>query len=281
MLATSIQESYIRLLFEGNDKRLLTKDPFVARTWDLDYFKMENLPIVVGTLEAQLYFTVSRGVRVLDMPIKMPGTDIRFGNGDIAAIAQEAVLMAAIHETAVAPGGIDDYYCYITIDQKPVSPFKSQRRPGWHSDAYIVDDEGVQLDVIPENKEHIEKHLGRLVDRTYICYDILPTKFLPGPFPLDGIDANDCDEVLASFDEMAAGQDPITYPPYTVLCLDPYDVHAAATNPTMGKMQRTFIKISFSKERFNREGNTHNDAFDYKWTMVPRADHREHRYAKV
>ena len=34
---------------------------------------------------------------------------------------------------------------------------------------------------------------------------------------------------------------------------------------------RTFIKVSFSDQKYNLKGNTHNYLFDYEWDMIDRS----------
>lgn len=250
---------------------------FTAQTWDVELFGYHNMPVILGELQDKEAFSLDSGIRVLDMPIKMPDQGWAI-TPDVLQF-YEAIQRASYHEQLINPF-YDSCYCYITVDQKPVEPGKSQRRPGWHSDAYITDEQGTQLDVVPENAAYLHQMEGQLVDRTYVASDAMPTRFLPGPFPLHNVDPNDCEAVQASFDEMAQGQIPVTYPDYALLCLDPYDVHAAVANTTDETLSRTFVKIAFSLHQYNREGNTHNHLFDYEWEMIPREPgKRSHRHA--
>ena len=62
-----------------------------------------------------------------------------------------------------------------------MQPNKTQRRPGYHSDAYETEetDSGAAE--------------GKTADNTYVVYDAIPTHFQPGPFPLAGVvDPEDC-----------------------------------------------------------------------------------------
>ena len=58
------------------------------------------------------------------------------------------------------------------------------------------------------------------------------------------------------------------YPIHTLLRLDPYVVHRASVAET--DTYRTFVKVSVSNKKYARMGNTHNDLFDYDWTMKER-----------
>lgn len=240
------------------------------KPWDISLFGQINLPDVVGELKDKEGFSVNRGIRVLDMPVYMPGIGWRVPKEHRQFIE---VIAKATHYEMKVNNDIKDFYCYITVDQKPCNPCVSQRRSGCHSDAFIPNHKGEQVDITAENGCHIP-NVG-LVDRTYLCYDSMPTEFFAGPFTING----DCENVLNNFDIVASTQHPIIYPAYNVLCIDPYDVHRAAINKTSEIIQRTFIKVSFSRIRFNRKLNTHNDLFDYDWAMVERGKERNHRFS--
>ncbi|QQR54557.1 hypothetical protein IPG41_05185 [Candidatus Peregrinibacteria bacterium] len=239
---------------------------FTARTWDVGRFEETNLPVVAGQLKDKEAFGVQRAMRILDLPIKMPGQGWKIP--EELAQFQEAIALAVAQERMVNPDFDDDYYAYIIVDQKVVQPGQNQRRAGYHSDAFVTGDTELEVD---------GEEASRKVDRTYIVYDTLPTGFIPGPMPLD-CDPEDCEQVLESFAERSQDQNPRLYPTHTVLRLDPYDLHTSRTNETEDPILRTFVKISFSKSVYNREGNDVNPHFNYNWTLVPRDPaKREHR----
>lgn len=239
---------------------------FTARRWDVRKFEEINLPVVVGELKDKEKFSEQQGMRILDLPIKMPGQGWKIP--EELEQFKEILAAAVDQERMLNPKFDEDYFVYIIIDQKIVVPGENQRRAGYHSDAFVTGETEVEID---------GEEAARLVDRTYLAFDTLATGFLPGPFPIDG-DPEDCDEVLKSFNKRAEGKTPILYPPYTVLRLDPYDLHSSRTNKTDQKIIRTFVKISFSKSVYNREGNDINPHFQYNWTMVPRdPEKRAHR----
>ncbi len=245
-------------------------------TWDVRRFSQSgNLPVDVGTLAAADAFRRQAGIRVLDLALHLP--DQGWAIPSELSQFTEAIAIATAYELRHAPLS----HVYITVDQKPVGAGRAQRREGWHSDAYVVDDAGRQLDVIAENAPFLQGG-SEPIERTYVVYDSLPTLFLDGPFPLE-CDANDCDAVLRSFNDVAEGQTPITYPPFTVLALTPYCVHSVQVNNRGTTLLRTFVKIQFSRHRYNRTGNTLNPRFDYDdWTWVVRdPKKREHRHAEL
>lgn len=241
---------------------------FTARKWTVEKFEEENLPVVIGELKNKQAFSEQRGMRILDLPIKMPGQGWKIP--EELEQFKEIIAMSVDQERMLNPKFDDDYFVYIIIDQKTVVPGENQRRAGYHSDAFVTGETEVEID---------GEEAARLVDRTYLAFDDLATGFLPGPFPVD-VDPEDCEGVLETFKKRAEGKTPVLYPPYTVLRLDPYDVHSSRTNETAAPIIRTFVKISFSRSVYNREGNDINPHFRYNWSMVPRDPkkraHRNH-----
>ncbi len=227
------------------------------RKWDISEFDNPNLPAVIGSLENRVAFSVQKGWRILDMAIRMPGQGWAIPKE--LEPYKEAIQKAVEHERTVNPD-FNEYYVYITVDQKKIEPEKSQRKGGYHSDAYVTQETKViEGDVV--------------VDHTYLISDSkeLPTLFQPGPFSLKGIDPEDCAKVLQTFDTVSEGKEPVTYPPYTVVKLTPFDIHSAKVNKTGMALERTFIKISFSREKYNLVGNQINPNFDYgDWVWMLR-----------
>lgn len=140
----------------------------------------------------------------------------------------------------------ESYFVYFTakhLFQQPGAPFN---RPGWHSDGFLTD------------------------DINYIWSNIIPTEFNFSNFKLTP-------DHEISLDEMKAQAHPantINYPDGELLRLNQYQIHRVGTVYQPGL--RTFFKLSFSKEKYNLEGNSHNYKFDYRWNMKPREIKRNH-----
>lgn len=226
----------------------------MRETWDIEKFNRVNLPTIVG----RVFLPSFTGVRVLDMPVKLSGSSAikvpesikRFKDIIFDAIAYEEQHFGSIH----------DYNVYVTIDQKVVKEGNTGRRAGAHSDAFIEKD-GKQLDV-----KNDTAHLIDEVSHTYIAYDVCPTEFFNAPFP---ISAGSCDSSMKTFDEIADTAEVVTYPCNTLLMMNPYVVHRSSV--CKETTQRTFIKVSISKKRYAREGNTKNFMFNYDWQLKPRS----------
>lgn len=181
---------------------------------------------------------------VQDMPVAMPGTYMRLPSNleCFRPIILEAML--AGRESA-------DWYVYLSAKRMFVAPGVNYNRPGWHIDGYGTD------------------------DLNYIWYDSSPTEFCVGQeFELS------LDHAL-SMKQMhwqAYNENIKTYPCGALLELDNTIVHRVAE--VKYPHLRTFVKVSISRNRYNREGNAHNYLFDYNWEMVPRALDRNDPAAK-
>lgn len=141
---------------------------------------------------------------------------------------------------------VQKHYIYLTAKTLWVEGGFSGNRPGWHADGYGSDG-----------------------DLNYIWANMNPTEFAVQDF----VDIPDDD--FASMQAMEAQIDPqriVTYPDCHLLRLDESVVHRV--NPDIRAGMRTFVKISFSRHRFNLKMNSHNHLFDYRWQMHDRGDVR-------
>lgn len=135
------------------------------------------------------------------------------------------------------------YHNYIYLSAKHLFQPENQsfNRPGWHSDGFGSD------------------------DINYIWSNKFPTVFNTSKFNL----SNDDKKSMQEMEEQALPENDIVYPEGSLLRLDQYNIHRVATN-TPASM-RTFVKVTFSKNKFNLLGNTHNYELDYNWEMKPRS----------
>jgi hypothetical protein len=104
-------------------------------------------------------------------------------------------------------------------------------------------------------------------DINYIWYDKDPTVFNNSEFNLTMDD-------LASIEDMRSQALPwkdVTYPVNTLLRLDQFNIHKVG-EVTTG--MRNFLKISFSKDKYDLIGNSHNYLLNYEWDMKPRKEQR-------
>lgn len=236
----------------------------MRKQWNLEEFNKVNLPQVIGKVISEKNFSEPRGLRYLDMAIYMPGPGFNMKLPEELKPYFWYIWQCCMHEHSIDPNFWRDNYVYVTLDQKMVEEGKTGRRAGAHSDAFIATGAG-QVDITLENRDLVAQESGE-VSHTYIVSDCAPTEFFNAAFPLT---AGDCETSLQTFDEIADKSEVVTYPAYTILKLDPYVVHRCAV--LTETRHRTFMKVSISRKRYNREGNTINPEFDYSdWTWVPR-----------
>lgn len=241
----------------GLNPLLSKKELFVNKKWDIRYYDQLNYPVILGQIEGQEKFSQRKGsaLRFLDMPLYMP--DQGWHIPPELAQFEETIAKAIAFEREVNPRFEKNCYVYITVDQGDVYPKEAQRRTGWHADSYLKID-------------NTKRGVDIACDHVYVIADNCPTPFLTGPFSVKDIDAENLDEVLARFAKEAEGKTPTFYPDYTLLRLNPYCIHNVGFYETDIVLQRTFVKISISQNKYCKLGNAHNPGFIYDWPMLPR-----------
>lgn len=130
-----------------------------------------------------------------------------------------------------------DSYIYLTAKNMYQDIGCAFNRPGYHSDGFLTP------------------------DVNYIWYNSVPTIFNTSEFKLT-ID----DQIsLTEMEEQALPENDITFPSYSVLRLNQYNIHRLAFPESAGV--RAFVKMSFSGDRYDLRGNSHNYLIDYHWPM--------------
>lgn len=227
------------------------------REWSLSLFDNTTDPHIIGEIYDKKSFD-ERSDEILfvhDMPIKMRGDTTFQIPGDLEHFF-EAFDKIISHEKSINPDFVD-YYAYVCVDQRPVKPNKTQRRKGAHSISFPIGN--------VQRKGYS--------DSVYIVYNSIPTEFCQGNFRFDlDLDFNDSQSVLQHFDKRTT--DFKTFNPYKILMLDSGHVCREGENRSDQIINRTFLKVVFTKDMFNFAGNTHNFFFDYDWTLRERKDKR-------
>jgi len=145
---------------------------------------------------------------------------------------------------------LDASNVYLTVKHLYQAEGCSFNRDGWHSDGFMTD------------------------DINYIWSNNNGTIFNHSPFELT-------QDHKISIEEMSAQAIPdldYQYQECELLRLDQFNIHKVAyiAKPTM----RTFFKLSFSPDKYNLVGNSHNYLLDYNWEMKDRNIERNHPIAK-
>lgn len=153
-------------------------------------------------------------------------------------------------EDYIATHGYDAYEkvnAYITAKTLWVTKDAPGNRPGWHSDGFMSN------------------------DINYIWSTTNPTLFWQ-PKELVAF-TQDHTKSLGEMDAVEADtMHHFTYPDKTLLRLDESVIHRVGTYDKPGL--RTFVKVSFSNDKYDLEGNSHNYGLDYNWPMRKRGEVR-------
>jgi len=179
----------------------------------------------------------------LYLPVKMPGTGLRLPPNLMFAV--DAV-HAAMFDAADQGREVQDDYVYLTARRGFASAGSPLNRPGWHCDGFGTD------------------------DLNHVWSDRWPTRYWESPSePKISPDHHDS---LREFEELARilPWNIREMSPERLYRLDPYVIHDVPQIPAGEGGMRSFLKVSFSRHRYNLVGNSHNHEFDYAWKMWPR-----------
>lgn len=234
------------------------RDHFIIKTvnrpFDKHLFYFPHTPMVISDIHSQYKFSRHSDIRVLDMPIKFPGSSEYRIPRELHQF-DEVIARCVSFEHNINSHVGEQYYAYITIDQCEVPANTHQRKPGCHVDGF----QGARI----KNK--------RPVNRSYIAYDCIPPVFYAQEFRTDHLN-EETDNFFLSFDEQASDVYAMTYDPYQIILTNAYTVHRADVAPAT--TYRTFFRLSYDTIEFDRFGNTHNPLFSYNWSMVTRGTPR-------
>jgi hypothetical protein len=226
--------------------------------WDLARFQTVHRPVSVGVLspEEVAPFAAPGLTRVLDMPIKFPDlAEYRVPR----ALAQLAGVLQRMvdFEHAVNPRH-DEYFAYLTVDQRSVAPGTLHREAPCHVDGF----QGARWS--PKC----------LLNHTYTVSDVLPTAYYPQPFDFTGLDERVHDFFWEMNAQVADTAEAHRWQPRPaeITLMNAYCVHRGVENDGPAAMRRTWVRLSFEERRrvFDRLGNGHNPLFEYAWEMVER-----------
>lgn len=133
-------------------------------------------------------------------------------------------------------------YVYVTARRGYATPGNPLNRPGWHSDGFGTP------------------------DINYVWTDRFPTDFAIQPFYSI---SDDHVKSLRQFEQQIIEDRIVQFGDRELMRLDDTVIHRAPEIPAPGG-ERSFFKVSFSNERYNLVGNSHNYLLDYEWEMHDR-----------
>lgn len=230
-----------------NNKELLIED--ISSKWNAERFKYIRKPEYVSEVESKEDF--DKSIRsVLDMPIKIPHSDIRIPI-DLKTKSILEIVDKVIKFEKEINNNYEDYYMYLTVHHSDVQAGTSQRRLGAHID-------GMQGE--------------RYKDKLKVCHSYLVSNEVPTCFFIQEFPTNLCDKTqnwFYEFDKVKDYNKSMLSKPYEINLMTAYNVHES-TESTVNTL-RTFVRIEFSLKEFNRIGNTINEEFKLDWEYEDRS----------
>jgi hypothetical protein len=238
-------------------------DPIIRclnSTWDLAEFLSPRQPLSLGLLSVEelAAFAQPGAVRVLDLPIQMPGSsEVRLPSA-LSQFSGAIQRIIDIEHQLLDEHTRTEYHAYLTIDQRWVAPGALHREAPCHVDGF----QGARWQ--PKCK----------TNHTYTVSDLLPTAYYLQPFDFRHLDDRLHDYFWEMNAQVADTHEAHKWQPQAaeLTMMDCYCVHRGVENETDKPVFRTWLRLSFEERRrvFDRLGNAHNPLFDYAWDMVDR-----------
>lgn len=172
---------------------------------------------------------------VMYMPIKFPCSAINVPDN---LLWTKPLIDRSINDF----GYCEDYFIYLTSKNFFVEGF-SGNRGGWHSDGFLSD------------------------DINYIWSNRCPTEFCIQDFYLTACH----NRSLIEMEQQAKAENIKTYGENELVRLTQFNIHRV---PFCEAGTRSFVKISFSKDKYALNGNAKNPLFNYSWEMKERKKER-------
>lgn len=146
-----------------------------------------------------------------------------------------------------------DHYIYLTAKCLYVKGGENLNRMGWHCDGFMSE------------------------DINYIWCDSIPTEYTVGEYEL----IQNHEKSIEQMNRLLYQVEPLKCKTNSIYRLDETVIHRCDYNRCKEAVLRHFVKVSFSKERYNLKGNSHNYLLDYDWEMKERDVNRNHPTKKV
>lgn len=195
-----------------------------------------NAPESLGVYDLQF----SEYMHYMYLPIRVPETGPALRIPDRLEFARDMIYDAMFDERQ---RGNRWSHVYVTARRGFATPGNPLNRPGWHSDGFGTP------------------------DINYVWTDRYPTLFAVQGF--QDI-SDDHTESARQFEAQVEADHIVTYEDRMLQRLDSSVIHAAPEIPAPGG-ERSFFKVSFSNDRYNLLGNSHNYLLDYNWPMHARS----------
>ena len=225
---------------------LIAADPQVesiGETFRFDGLTRAYRPFPVFTIRDEAEFSRGEATSVLDLLIKSPGLDYAVPR-ELAQF-KETIERIITFEHSINPNA-GDYYAYLTVDQSSVEPGTTQRQSGWQLDGF----------------QGGERTPREPLDHSYLVSDRLPEIFTTQRFYFRGFDYN-LHNIFSELDRQALPQFEVRGTPYQVYLANAYTPHRSPMAHV--RDARTFLRLTFSRARFDKLGSSDNPMLPYRW----------------
>ena len=245
----------ISLVPRTHPKSRTLADPSAIRDlgtiWDLRCLERSHSPVKIGTISNRKAFTTYQGIRILDMPIRLRGESQVYKLPSEIKMFQETIQTIIDHAHTVLPEEhMKASNCYLTIDQSWVEKGTTQRKPGIHTDGF----QGSNM------------FNNATINHGYIVSNLVPTAFYTEPFYFGHLDPR-VHNYFSEMDQQGLSMTPLMTDEFDIYLMTAYSPHAATIAQQSG--YRTFLRIIYDKDKYNRYGNSINRLLDYQWEMIP------------
>ncbi len=206
-----------------------------------------ELPISLGTAEVEL----EEMMFYQYLPIKLAHKDEIVINERLSNLLG---LIGTVINDFIKTYGQDRFlanYVYVTVKRMYQPIGTSFNRKGYHSDGFMTD------------------------DINYIWSDECPTEFNFSKFNLTQDDFTS----LIEMEEQASPENIYIFDKKELIRLTQYNIHRVSES--CRECMRTFVKVSFSKDKYDLKGNSINYGLDYKWEMKERSINRNIPQSKI
>lgn len=215
-------------------------------------FSISRRPLKVGRLTSTFGTALPS---CLDMLIYVPGGEIALPEvyQDDAAVL-ETIRQAVEFEDQLMPSWRETHFIYLTVDQRALQSGRTHRNGGWHFD-------GMQGVRYPEKLE---------VCHQYVVSDNNPTEFSDVPVDANGLDEAKDNWFVELGKQIPEDAELIVPDTYDIMMMTAYQLHRSPVARPEHEGQRTFIRMDFTRKKFDRIGNTINPVLPAPFEFFPR-----------
>ena len=226
----------------------------ISEIWNLARFEIQRSPIVLGMgIERKTEFCLPLP-SCLDLIVKEPLDEIKIPEPyNSHPGVMDFIRICLSKEKELVPNW-NEYYAYLTIDNRKVDLGKTHRNRGWHFD-------GMQGSRYPVKLKPCHQ---------YICSNTLPTEFA-----IQSVKASHLNEESDNFFSETGKQilDPNVWKsePFQIVLMNAYHIHRGIV--AQESINRMFMRLDFSLKKQNRLGNSLNplipNPFTYEVREMP------------